>query len=244
MKKIIAILILLIFNISLAIGLENYKLLFIEARSNQDKKLMQDLIATLENLKNPSISLKLILAECYLEYGIWGAEEKNKKSYFERAFNLSQEVIKADDKNGLAYYIAGISLSRLMGYMNVFQKIRKLTEFDDLMNKALKYIDDKIYKGLILMGLAIRYMEPPWPFGDLKKAEMYLSETEKYLYNYSGLYLQRGRLYIKMGQRDEAEKMLRKVLDMGPHPLFLKAHKENVEEAKSLLTKLRGGESF
>jgi len=64
---------------------------------------------------------------------------------------------------------------------------------------------------------------------------MYLLEAEKYLYDYSGLYLQMGRLYIKMGQKDKAEKMLRRVLDMNPHPLFLKAHQENVEEAKILL---------
>lgn len=164
--------------------------------------------------------------------GSGGVEEKYKKDYFNKAYKISNEIIKKDPKNGKAYYIAGVSLSRLMNYMNVFQKVARLNEFDNLMYKALEFLEDNIYKGLTLIGLGIRYMTPPWPFGDMERVEKCLIEAERYIPDYSGVYLQLGYFYIKMGRKDKAKEMFEKVISMKPHPLFIKAHEENVKEAK------------
>lgn len=236
---ILSILILVIFTILLSYDLSSLTYKFLELRSDQDKKGMETFIKSLESLGSDKIDILILLAESYLEYGSWGVEERYKKDYFVKSYELSKDVIKKDPNNGKAYFIAGVSLSKLMNYMNIFQKVSRLSEFDNLMSKALELIEDKIYKGLTLLGLGVRYMAPPWPFGDLNKAEKYFLEAEKYISDYSGLYLQMGYLYLKMGRKDIAKKYFERVLSMNTHPLFKKAHEENVSQAKEELKKIK-----
>lgn len=200
---------------------------------------MESFINNLESLGTDKNDILLLLAESYLEYGTWGVEEKYRRDYFAKAYELSKGIIKKDSNIGKAYFVAGVALSKLMSYMNIFQKVARLNEFDSLMTKALELIDDKIYKGLTLLGLGVRYMEPPWPFGDLNKAERYFLEAEKYINDYSGLYLQIGYLYLKMGKKDISKKFFEKVVSMTPHPLFRKAHEENVILAREELKKIK-----
>lgn len=88
------------------------------------------------------------------------------------------------------------------------------------------------------MGLGVRYMTPPWPLNDYAKSEMYFKEAQKYIGNYSGLYLNWAYLYLKMNNKTKALEIFRKVLTLEPNELFLKAHERNIIIAREEIKKL------
>lgn len=74
-KYLIVILVsifLILLTLANSLDILSLRNLFLEIRSNQDKKSMEALIKTLESLNTEIIDFNLLLAECYLEYGIWG----------------------------------------------------------------------------------------------------------------------------------------------------------------------------
>ncbi|ODN29940.1 tetratricopeptide repeat protein [Fervidobacterium thailandense] len=214
---------------------------FNNARSLQNVREMERLISDLErevSNGNGSGFVRTLLAESYLEYGSW-AEQKNKKLFFEKALIQARDVIKNDSKNGRAYYVAAVAVSRLIEYAFVFEKLALLNQFDEYMPKAIELLDDRLYKGLAYMGMALRYTNPPWPFNDYRKAEQLFKEAEKFIPDYSGLYLNFGAFYLKIGNRQKAQELLEKVLSMQPHPLFKKAHEDNVARAREYLKEIK-----
>ncbi|MEN3008928.1 hypothetical protein [Pseudothermotoga sp.] len=122
--------------------------------------------------------------------------------------------------------------------MDVFRKLSMLKDFDHHMQKAIDLLDEPFYLGLAFMGFGIRYMSPPWPFNDLRKARFYLEKAVDYIPDYPGVYLYLGIYHLKFGQKEEAKKMFLKVLSIEPHYLFIKAHEENVKEALRYLEKM------
>lgn len=218
---------------------------FNNARSFQDIGEMERLILDLEKeVSNPNSSsfVRILLAESYLEYGSW-AEQKNKKLFFEKALAQAEDVIKNDSKNGRAYYVAAVAVSRLIEYAFIFEKLALLNQFDEYMSKALELLDDRLYKGLAYMGMALRYTNPPWPLNDYRKAEQLFKEAERFIPDYSGLYLNFGAFYLKIGNRQKAQELFEKVVSMQPHPLFKKLHEDNVVRAREYLKQIkqRGG---
>lgn len=214
---------------------------FNNARSLQDVREMERLILDLEKeVSNPNSSsfVRILLAESYLEYGLW-AEQKNKKLFFEKALTQAEDAIKNDPRNGRAYYVAALALSRLIEYAFIFEKLALLNQFDEYMSKALELLDDKLYKGLAYMGMALRYTNPPWPLNDYRKAEQLFKAAERLIPDYSGLYLNFGAFYLKIGNRQKAQEMFEKVVSMEPHPLFKKLHEDNVVRAREYLKQIK-----
>lgn len=212
---------------------------FESARSIQDSASMLKLVPELEKeVSAGRAGARVLLAEVYLELGSWG-ESRDRRSFLERAASIAREVIKGEPNNGLAYYIAAVATSRLIEHhINPFTKLDLLNQFDQLMPKAIELIQDELYKGFALMGMALRYTNPPWPLNDLRKAETYFREAEKYLSGYSGFYLNFGVFYMKTGNRNKAREMFEKAISTPEHPLFKKAHEESVIKSREFLREL------
>lgn len=216
---------------------------FVRARSYENIQEMKEVIRLIEdnlqNIKNPNIyEFKTLLAESYLQLGIF-TNGKVKQGYIEKALKLSEEILKVQGGNGKAYYVAALASSQLIEFVNVFQKLSLLNKFDDYILKALECLKDDIYIGLAYIGIAVRYMSPPWPFYDLSKSEIYFKEAQKYMYDYSGLYLNWGYLYLKMNNKTKAIEMFEKVLAMEPNEMFYRAHERNVLLAQVELQRLK-----
>lgn len=246
MKKFKMVWILILFSTLLLASqqkFEEFHRRFLSSRAHRNGEdllsLMRDLENHLPTVTNPhAIEFKLLLAECHLEYGNLIEDGKQKRFHFEKALNLSREIMKLQQNNGKAYYVAAFSVSRLIEFVNVFQKLSLLNSFDSYMSKAVQYLTDDVYKGLAYMGLAIRYMSPPWPLNDYSKSEKYFEESKKYLGDYPALYLNWGYLYLKMNNKSKALEMFERALNSKPNELFLKAHEESVAIAKEEIKKL------
>jgi len=233
-------LVLFIINATVfAAGYDLYEGRFINIRSLQDTVEMKELISELESEPGGKSSkdMNTLLAESYFEYGLWG-KAKNSKALFERSLSTAEIEIIRDDKNGKAYYIASMASAQLIPMSNIFGIIRLGRKFMQYMPKAVEHLDDSVYKGFALMGCGVGYMSPPPPFNDYKKSEEFYKEAQLYVGNYPGLYMYQGMLYMKTKNKESAKYMFEKVVSMDPHPLFVKAHEEDVSKAKELLKKL------
>jgi len=180
-----------------------------------------------------------LLAEVYFELSNRQSAVEKKKSYCELSLNIAKKIITVDDEDGYGYYFAAMSTATLINYVNVFEKLSLLNEFDGYMTKAIAYLDDRVYKGLAYLGFGIRYMTPPWPLNNLDKAFDYITKSVELIPEYSGVYLQLGYLYEKRGDKDKAKEMFEKVVKMDSPKEFSKAHKENVALAKGKLAKMK-----
>jgi len=223
-------------------NIEYFTQKFLNARSLKNVEELKNLLSLLENeIKNNSnkssnyVKIRTLLSEVYFEYGQLLNDNKLKERYYNLALQEAKDIIKADPENGKAYFIAAMSSAALIDFVNVFQKLQLMNDFDFYIERAIKYTQDNLDKAIAYIAKGVRFMNPPWPFYDYKKAEDSFKEAEKYATNYSGLYLNWGQLYLKMNDKKKAEEMLRKVLTMEPHPFFIKQHEDNVKIAKQLL---------
>ncbi|AEH51557.1 tetratricopeptide repeat protein [Pseudothermotoga thermarum] len=215
--------------------------LFVEFRKVRDAEGMRQLIDFLENLDGLFEDPKLLtlLADALVEYGDWGAEEKEKERIFERARKYAEKAIALDPENGRAYYVAGAAIGRLAQYRGIIVSLFMLGDFDKYMNKAVELLDDPLYKSFALIALGMRYRDVPWPLNDYKESEKKFFEALKYTPNFPNIYLELGFLYLKTKQTQKAIEMFEKVISSEPHPLLLAIHEEAIKTAKEELEKLK-----
>lgn len=243
MRKSLFLFLFLLFFMSFvfAIDFDTANKIFFEARRDRDVNKITALISEIEKEQNLMKDSKLltVLADSYLEYGLWGISGKDKEKIYEKARSYAEQVIKIDPQNGRAWYIAGASIGRLAQYKGIVQSLFMLGDFDKYIGKAIEILDDPLYKSFALLAMGMRYRDVPWPLNNYNKAESYMKEALKYNPNYPNIYLELGYLYLKMNKKDLAKDMFQKVISSPPHPWLVKTHEEAVENAKKELEKLK-----
>ncbi len=213
---------------------------FFVARSTGDIDKMKELISVLESANSKDSKKIALLAEILFEYSNTVSTEREKRNLIEKSLNYGEEAIKLDSKNGRAWYISALCISRKINFtINPFEKLSLLNKFDSYIQNAIELLDNSIYKAFALLGSAIRYREPPWPFNNYSEAEKRFSEAIRYFPSYPPIYLELGFLYLKTGDRLKAAEVFTIASSMKPHPLFLKATEEAIMKAKEELKKLK-----
>ncbi|QAV33013.1 TPR repeat-containing protein [Fervidobacterium changbaicum] len=225
---------------------EDLNKMFYEARRDRDASKIQSVIKDIESTPNFDKDSRLltILADAYLEYGLWGVSDKEKEKTYEKARSYAEMALKIDPRNGRASYIAGASIGRLAQYRGIFQSVFMLGDFDRYIDSAIKLLDEKdeeqrLYKTFAYIASGMRYRDVPWPFYNYKKSEELLNSALKLTPNYSNIYLELGLLYVKTGDKTKAKEMFEKVISMPPHPWLVKTHEEAVKTAQEELKKLK-----
>jgi len=230
----------------MALAFEEIDALFYQARSERSTEKILQIIQTLEsqsNLNENSILLT-ILADCYLEYGDWGVAKELKEKTLEQARKYAEAAVKLDGQNGRAHYIAGASIGRLAQYKGIIQSLFMLGDFDKYINKAITLLNEndekeRLYKTFALIASGMRYRDVPWPLYDYKKSEQLLFQAAELTPNYPNIYLELGLLYVKTNNKQKAEEMFKKVIQMEPHPLLLGAQAGAVKTAQEELEKMK-----
>jgi tetratricopeptide (TPR) repeat protein len=220
--------------------------MFYEARRDRDVNKIQNVIKTIESTPNfdKDTILLTILADAYLEYGLWGVNDKEKEKTYEKARQYAETALKLDQKNGRASYIAGAAIGRLAQYKGIVQSLFMLGDFDRYIDNAIKLLNEndeeqRLYKTFAYIAAGMRNRDVPWPLYNYKKSEEQLNTAAKLTPNYSNIYLELGFLYLKTGDKTKAKEMFEKVISMGPHPWLVKTHEEAVKTAQEELKKLK-----
>ncbi len=234
MRKLIMLLIIAAVSV-FSISFEELDSKFVEIRDKYDVNGIKDLISELEKIPDKDYKLLTLLADALVEYGLWGAEEREKEGIFEKAREYAEEAIKLNSKYARAYFVRGAAIGRLAQYKGILRSLFMVDDYDYSMKKAIE-LDPKFYRAYVGMGM--RYRDLPWPFRSYRKAEMYLLKAIEIEPRYINSYLELGILYQQWGKKDEAIEMFKKVLELPPMPGFTMLGKEAKEEAKKRLKEL------
>lgn len=225
---------------------EKINVLFFEARRDHDVEKILNVIQTIENSSGFEKNSRFltILADAFLEYGLWGVNDDKKEEIYQKARSYAEDALKLKSNNGRAAYIVGSSIGRLAQYKGIVESLFMLGDFDDYINNAIKLLDEndeeqRLYKTFAYIALGMRYRDVPWPLHRYKKSEQYFKEALKLAPNYSNIYLELGYLYLKTNDEEKAKEMFKKVISMEPHPWLIKTHMEAVKSAQEELEKLK-----
>ncbi|SHH15016.1 tetratricopeptide repeat protein [Thermosipho atlanticus] len=244
MKKVIVALMILLAILSFSLNFKSlqFKVVeakFLTARSFHNAAHMKEVIDVLEENLQEDTDIYTLLAEAYMEYGLWGVEGEKKEEMYEKALEYAKKAIELDETNGRAYYVAGATIGRLAQFKGIVKSLFMLGDFDNYIDKAIELLDDNFYKGLAYLAKGMRYRDVPWPLNNYKKSEAYLLKALDFLPNYPNIHLELGKLYEKWGKKELAIKELNIVLESLPHPLLIKTHEEAKAEAEEILKRLK-----
>ncbi|PHJ12505.1 hypothetical protein IM42_03970 [Fervidobacterium sp. SC_NGM5_O18] len=225
---------------------EELNRMFYEARRDYDVEKILKVIKTIEGIPGYDKDARLltILADAYMEYGVWGASDKEKEKTYEKARQYAEMALKLDPKNGRASYIAGSAIGRLAKYKGIVQSLFMLGDFDKYIDNAIKLLNEndeeqRLYKTFALIASGMRYRDVPWPLYNYKKSEELLNAALKLTPNYPNIYLELGYLYLKTGEKAKAKEMFEKVVSGKAHPWLIKTHEDAVKSAQEELKNLK-----
>ncbi|ANE41995.1 hypothetical protein IM42_04825 [Fervidobacterium sp. SC_NGM5_O18] len=152
-------------------NIEYFTQKFLNTRSSKNIEELKNLLSLLENeIKNNSnkssnyVKIRTLLSEVYFEYGQLLNDNKLKERHYNLALQEAKDIIKADPENGKAYFIAAMSSAALIDFVNVFQKLQLMNDFDFYIERAIKYTQDNLDKAIAYIAKGVRFMNPPWPF--------------------------------------------------------------------------------
>ncbi|MFN3329178.1 MAG: hypothetical protein ACK40U_10100, partial [Fervidobacterium pennivorans] len=144
--------------------------MFYEGRRDRDVNKIQNVIKTIESTPNfdKDTTLLTILADAYLEYGLWGVSDKEKEKTYEKARQYAETALKLDQKNGRASYIAGAAIGRLAQYKGIVQSLFMLGDFDRYIENEIKLLNEndeeqRLYKTFAYIAAGMRNRDVPWP---------------------------------------------------------------------------------
>ncbi len=218
-----------------ALNYEEFYEEFVSYRDTHNVEGMKNLIERLEAAQDKDYKILTLLADAYVEYGLWGAKESEKESVFEKARKYAEEAIKLKHDYAYAYYVRGSAIGRLAQYKGLLKSLFMVDDFDYSMKKAME-LDPKCFRAMIGMGM--RYRDLPWPFRNYKKSEEYFLKALKVEPRYVNTYLELGILYKVWGKKEKAIEMFKKVLELPPMKGFTALGMEAKETAKKYLKEL------
>ncbi len=229
-----AMVFVLLLVISLIVFGVNMQQEFYEARASRNATQMLRLIETLKpafSLEKDATTLK-ILSDACVEYGLWGAPEKEKAKYFDEGIKYADMAIKLTPKDAYLYFVKGAAIGRLAQYKGIIQSLFMLGDFDHAINKSIE-LNPKLYRAYV--ALAMRYRDTPWPFKNFGRSEeLFLKATELdpgYVYAYYEL----AQLYLKWGKKEKAKETFEKISSMPVEKEFYAQETKNEEKAEKWL---------
>lgn len=207
---------------------------FRELRSTRQEEMIC-LIDTLTGVGelNTNAEILCLLANCYREYAYWGCDSKSEKLKFSKlGKKYADEAIGISPDFGMAYYVAGVATGLIMDSGGIVKGIKYIDDFDRYIKKAIELLPDFCFP---YYALARKYKEAPWPYGDVKKAEVLLKKAIELNPEYLFSYMDLGQLYSKQGKVYEAKECFEKILWLSGDPDFEAENEIARETAKKWL---------
>jgi tetratricopeptide (TPR) repeat protein len=234
MKRLLLIVALL--SVSLMIFGTSLDEEFYNYRASQDATGMLNFINQVKSIPTltKSATLLTLLADACTEYGLWGAPNDKKASYYDDALNYAKAALKITPDNAYLNFVAGAAIGRLAQYKGIIQSLFMLGDFDNYINKAIK-LDPKIYRAYV--ALAMRYRDTPWPFSNFDKSETLFKEALSIDPGYVYGYYELAMLYVDWGKKDLANETFQKIVSMPVEPEFAAQETQCKIDAQKYLDK-------
>lgn len=173
---------------------------------------------------------------CY-QYGDNAKTKKDKLSWYDKGKEYAQKLIKVNSSHPEGHFWYAVNLGRIGQTRGILKSLSLAPTIKREFEKTLK-LDPKHIGAMD--GLAVYYYELPAIFGgNLNKSIKYLKKAISIDPNYSLLYIDLAKVYIKKKDYKSARKYLNKVFEIKnpTHPADY--YLDDKPEAKRLLEKIK-----
>ncbi|MCK4321195.1 tetratricopeptide repeat protein [candidate division WOR-3 bacterium] len=178
------------------------------------------------------------LARLYYTLGDKATDKNERLTLYEKGQEIAEKLIKINDNNPEGHFWLSVNLGRVGQVRGVMKSLSLVPAIRKEFEKALELNCEHTGS---MDGLAVLYYELPGLFGgNLDKSLEYLNKAVAIDSNYSILYIDFAKVYIKKKEYDKAESYLNKMLEIknSTHPadFYLK----DKVEAEKLLREIEG----
>ncbi|RKX46110.1 MAG: hypothetical protein DRP27_02280 [Thermotogae bacterium] len=173
----------------------------------RDQDAVLNILKTLD-YEALTVENKCDVVLAYSELSVWGSGDK--RSWENKALQLSKDLLKNYPDNWKVNYTCAIVLAHIV-QRNPIVGILHDSSIRYHLEKAMDLAPGE-YLPYLVMG--VRYLEVPWPFKDLDKAERYLLQALKLKPEHLYTYLELGKLYEQRKEWCSAVKMYKKTLEL------------------------------
>lgn len=178
------------------------------------------------------------LARLYVAFGDKRTNKDEKLSRYEKGKGYGERAKTAGPNSAEAHFWYGVCLGRIGQTKGVLNSLSLAGPVKQAFEKALS-LDPKFAPAMD--GLAVWYMEVPgFAGGDLNKSVEYLKKGIATQPNYSLLYIDLAKVYIKQGNYSGAREQLNKCLAItnpyNPADFYL----DDKPEAQKMLEEIKG----
>ena len=173
---------------------------------------------------------------CFL-LGDVAAEKKDKLKLFEEGRDYGKEAIKLDDKSAWAHFWYMVNVGRIGQTKGVLNSLILVPEVEKEINKTLE-LDPK-HTGALDAKAMLFYELPGLLGGNLNKSIEALNQGIALDSNYTLLYVDMGKVYMKKKDYEKARKYLKMAVDI-QNPTYEADHVlEDKPEALELLEDIK-----
>ena len=177
------------------------------------------------------------LARLYYTLGDKTTDKNERLTLYEKGQEIAEKLIKINDNNPEGHFWLSVNLGRVGQVRGVMKSLSLVPAIRKEFEKALELNSEHTGS---MDGLAVLYYELPGLFGgNLDKSLEYLNKAVAIDSNYSILYIDFAKVYIKKKEYDKAESYLNKMLEIKnpthPADFYLK----DKVEAEKLLEEIK-----
>jgi len=178
------------------------------------------------------------LSRLYYVLGDKTTDKDEKFKFYEKGQQFAEKLTKINDKNPEGHFWLGVNLGRVGQVRGVMKSLSLVPTIRKEFEKALELKGE--HTGA-MDGLAVLYYELPGLFGgSLDKSLEYLNKAVATDSNYSIIYLDFAKVYIKKKEYEKARSYLNKMIELTnpTHPADF--HLKDKVEAEKLLKEIEG----
>ncbi len=210
-----------------------------ETRHFNSENLMQSYNILLDVVESGPQNLRAhyeISKVCFL-LGDVAAEKKDKLKLFEEGRDYGKEAIKIDDNSAWAHFWYMVNVGRIGQTKGILNSLILVPEVEKEINKTLKL--DPEHTGALDAKAMLFYELPGLLGGNLNKSIEALNEGIALDSNYTLLYVDMGKVYIKKKDFEKARWYLKNAVDI-QNPTYEADHVlDDKPEALELLEEIK-----
>lgn len=200
---------------------------------NRSKMLFEEILS--EEPGNQEALWKM--SRIYYTMGDRAESADEKIKYYEKGKELAEKLIDVNNNHPEGHFWLGVHLGRIGQARGVMKSLSMVPQIRREFEKTLDL--DPEHTGA-MDGLAVLYYELPGLFGgNLDRSIEYLNKAAEIDSNYSIIYIDMAKVFIKKKEYNRARESLKKVINMKNPAEPADYHLEDSLEAEKLLESIK-----
>ncbi len=221
-------------NLPIEETLANAETLF---KQREDPNKLREAVTLVGRLRNPhnrnfEVEWKFAKYSCFLGQAI--TDEKEREALFENGKSAGQIASRLEPGKPNGYFWYGANLGELSKMSPITVGLKSVNDIRGAMNKVIELQPD--FQGASAYDILAQVeLNTGLTGGKAEKAVEYLEKALELERDNSNIRLHLAQAYLAVDEDAKAKQQLDQIVQMKPHPDYVREHAAALEQAKKLL---------